>query len=159
MTTHEERLKRARLSIEGLSVGDALGGFFEFWRGGMNAHLLKNRRVPDKTWPFTDDTNMALSIYANLRQHGEIKQDELARSFADHFEKSRAYGTGAIRLLDEIRNGGDWRECTKKMFRGEGSFGNGGAMRIAPLGAYFADDLEVLIEQGEIIRRSDPCSS
>ena len=33
------------------------------------------------------------------------------------------------------------------LFEGQGSFGNGAAMRVAPLGAYFADDLERVVEQ------------
>jgi len=32
------------------------------------------------------------------------------------------------------------------MFGGSGSFGNGAAMRVAPLGAFFADDLDDLVE-------------
>ena len=150
MTVHTERLERARLSLEGLSVADALGSFFEFWRFGMNRHYIDKRQLPEGVWNFTDDTNMALSIYSILRQFREIKQDELAQSFAKHFEESRAYGTGAIRLLQQIQVGGDWRELSNSMFRGEGSFGNGGAMRVAPVGAYFADDIKALIEQAKL---------
>jgi ADP-ribosylglycohydrolase len=40
-----------------------------------------------------------------------------------------------------------WREAAASLFGGEGSFGNGGAMRVAPLGAYFADDLERVVEE------------
>jgi ADP-ribosylglycohydrolase len=150
MTTHEERLARARISLEGLSVADAFGGFFEFWRFQLRYHFIKNRQLPDGTWNFTDDTNMALSIYENLRLYRKIEQDELAISYAEHFEEPRAYGTGAIRLLEKIRNEGDWRELSKSMFYDEGSFGNGGAMRVAPLGAYFSDDINAVIENAKL---------
>jgi ADP-ribosylglycohydrolase len=43
--------------------------------------------------------------------------------------------------LAKIRNGGSWRKLSITLFGGMGSFGNGSAMRVAPLGAYFADDL------------------
>ena len=36
---------------------------------------------------------------------------------------------------------------TPRLFGGEGSFGNGAAMRVAPLGAYFADELDAVVEQ------------
>jgi ADP-ribosylglycohydrolase len=36
------------------------------------------------------------------------------------------------------------------MFEGQGSYGNGAAMRVAPLGAYFADDIELVIEQARL---------
>ena len=150
MSDHETRLKRARQSLEGLSVADAFGGHFEFWRGRMNQHYLDKRELPEQEWAFTDDTNMALSIYSNLRQFRTIRQDVLASSFAERFDIERAYGTGAIRLLEKITAGGDWRKLTKEMFYNEGSFGNGGAMRVAPLGAYFADDMDALIKNARL---------
>ena len=51
----------------------------------------------------------------------------------------RGYGAGAHRLLTQIVGGTDWRVAAAAVFRG-GSFGNGSAMRIAPLAAYFAED-------------------
>jgi ADP-ribosylglycohydrolase len=36
------------------------------------------------------------------------------------------------------------------MFGGVGSFGNGAAMRVAPLGAYFADDMDKVVEQARM---------
>jgi ADP-ribosylglycohydrolase len=38
--------------------------------------------------------------------------------------------------------GVDWRVTSREAFDGQGSMGNGSAMRIAPLGAWFADDLD-----------------
>lgn len=145
-----ERLNHAKNALIGLSVADALGGFFEFWRGGLRQHNIKNRKVPDIEWHYTDDTNMALSIYEQLRLHDEIQQDELALSFAKHFDPKRGYGMGAHHLMKRIREGGYWRDLAPNMFRGEGSFGNGGAMRIAPLGAFFADDMDALIKNTKL---------
>lgn len=51
-------------------------------------------------------------------------------------------------LLDSIRQG-HWRGEARSLFGGQGSFGNGSAMRVAPLGAYFADDLDMVVEQAE----------
>jgi ADP-ribosylglycohydrolase len=149
MTVHAERLERARLSLEGLSIGDALGGFLEGSNRAKTSIIWKNRQPPEIEWQYTDDTNMALSIYAILRQHEKIKQDELARHFGKYFEPQRGYGAGARRLLSQIQIGGNWRDIAPKMFAG-GSYGNGGAMRIAPLGAYFADDMETLIENARL---------
>jgi ADP-ribosylglycohydrolase len=142
----EESLARARLSLDGLSVGDALGGFFEFARPG----ILNQKRLPSPPWHFTDDTNMALSIYAILRQYGQIDQDRLAESFAEHFDRSRGYGMGMVHMLPRVRNGGLWREIAPAMFGEQGSFGNGAAMRVAPIGAYFADDLDAVVEQARL---------
>jgi len=53
-------------------------------------------------------------------------------------------------LLASIRQRrGHWRAEAQALFGGQGSFGNGSAMRVAPLGAYFADDLDIVVEQAE----------
>ncbi|GAA2935451.1 hypothetical protein GCM10020221_34050 [Streptomyces thioluteus] len=54
------------------------------------------------------------------------------------------------RMLRLIREGGDWRELAASVFQGQGSWGNGAAMRIAPLGAWYADDPEQATHQAEI---------
>ncbi|MBZ0286172.1 MAG: ADP-ribosylglycohydrolase family protein, partial [Anaerolineae bacterium] len=136
--------------MEGLSVGDALGGFFEFGQPHHLSRSLQERKLPNTQWRFTDDTNMALSIYQNLRLYGEIKQDELAASFAHYFDRSRGYGLGARHLMIALRDGRPWRSASREMFNNKGSFGNGGAMRVAPLGAYFADDLEAVVTNARL---------
>ncbi|MCB9452623.1 MAG: ADP-ribosylglycohydrolase family protein [Anaerolineaceae bacterium] len=144
------RLRRARIVLEGLSVGDALGGFFEMASPQALPHFVKNRVLPSPVWRYTDDTNMALSIYQVLRQHGSIHQDVLAASFAQRLDWTRGYGLGARSLLLRMQAGGNWRELSKNMFHGTGSYGNGAAMRITPLGAYFADDLTKVVEQAAL---------
>lgn len=135
---HAGRLERAHVSLEGLSVGDGFGGFFELRTAETMEHHVRQRRLPPSPWHYTDDTNMALSIYEILRRHGQIDQDALAASFAKHFERTRGYGMGARTLLTRMLGGQDWRVIAPEIFKG-GSFGNGGGMRVAPLGAYFAD--------------------
>lgn len=141
---NEHALARARLSLEGLSLGDALGAFFELHHPIEMVPIVRAKELPTSEWIFTDDTNMALSIYEILRRYGEINQDELSKSFVDHFDYYRGYAFGMLRFADLVQNGSYWRDINKRIFNG-GSFGNGGAMRIAPLGAYFADDLPKLI--------------
>ncbi|CAM5362093.1 ADP-ribosylglycohydrolase family protein [Streptomyces californicus] len=53
-------------------------------------------------------------------------------------------------MLRLVREGGDWRELSSALFNGQGSWGNGSAMRIAPLGAWYADDPEQATHQAEI---------
>ena len=113
-------------------------------------HFVRERIPPvEGTWRFTDDTNMALSIYEILRKYQQIDQDALAASFAEHFSRGRGYGMGARRLLARVREGEGWRDVSQNMFRG-GSYGNGGAMRVAPLGAYFADDMAKVVKQAAL---------
>ncbi|MET9778353.1 ADP-ribosylglycohydrolase family protein [Streptomyces sp. NPDC006367] len=143
----DERLVRALAGLRGLSVGDALGSQFSV---PVNYPLLERRGLPPGTWQWTDDTEMAASVVAVLAVHHRIDQDALARSFAEHHDSGRDYGPAVDRLLRLVREGGDWRELAAALFNGQGSWGNGAAMRIAPLGAWYADDPEQATHQAEI---------
>ena len=83
---------------------------------------------------------MACSVYLTLAVHHTIDQDALATSFARRHDFDRGYGPATGRLLRLVRNGADWRALAAALFDGNGSWGNGAAMRVAPLGAFFADD-------------------
>ncbi|MFF7864893.1 ADP-ribosylglycohydrolase family protein [Streptomyces qaidamensis] len=141
------RLDRALACLRGLSVGDALGSQYFV---PVNYPLLKRREVPSGPWQWTDDTEMAGSVVAVLAAHHRIDQDALARSFAEHHDFDRGYGPAVNRLLRLVREGEDWRELAAALFKGQGSWGNGAAMRIAPLGAWYADDPEQATHQAEI---------
>ena len=134
-------IERAKLSLDGLSVGDALGERFFYGRRGNMLAGIRDHVVPPAPWPYTDDTEMALSIFETLEQRGRIDQDLLARLFALRYNPSRGYGIGAHLLLQTYRRGGSWRLESSRLFEGKGSYGNGAAMRVAPVGAFFADDL------------------
>ena len=141
----ETPLERARSSLEGLSVGDAFGDRF-FGNPSLVEHLIELRALPAAPWPYTDDTNMALSIVWMLRQYGAIEQDALARSFAERYAWDRKYGPAMHRLLQRIAAGEAWQVVAPSLFEGQGSYGNGAAMRAAPIGAYFAEDLGAVAE-------------
>ncbi|MGV9940035.1 ADP-ribosylglycohydrolase family protein [Streptomyces sp. NPDC003401] len=143
----EERLGRALAALRGLAVGDALGSQFFV---PANYPLLKHRELPPGPWQWTDDTEMACSVVAVLAAHQRVDQDALARSFAVHHDFDRGYGPAVNRLLRLVREGGDWRELAAALFNGQGSWGNGAAMRIAPLGAWYAGDPEQATHQAEI---------
>ncbi|MCU8594858.1 ADP-ribosylglycohydrolase family protein [Streptomyces sp. A13(2022)] len=150
MTAHsspDEPLGRALASLRGLSVGDALGSQFFV---PANYPLLGRRELPPGTWQWTDDTEMACSVVSVLAAHHRVDQDALAHSFAHHHDFDRGYGPAVNRLLRLVREGGDWRELAAALFNGQGSWGNGAAMRIAPLGAWYADDAEQATHQAEI---------
>jgi ADP-ribosylglycohydrolase len=141
----DPRLGRAVLSLEGLSVGDAFGERF-FVHPDVAEGLIRSRAVPSPPWGYTDDTQMALSVVETLRRHGGIEPDHLARGFAERYEGSRGYGPAMHGLLARIREGEPWHEAAPSLFGGQGTFGNGAAMRVAPVGAFFADDLLAAVE-------------
>jgi len=150
-SARDARLVRALDALAGLSVGDAFGELF-FGPPGYPQELIATRRLPYSMWRYTDDTAMALSITDELRERGEIDRDALAARFAASWvrEPGRGYGGGAQGILRALAAGRPWREAAALPFGPDGSFGNGGAMRAAPLGGYFACDLERLCEQAAL---------
>ncbi len=143
---HHERLERARVALDGLSVGDAFGSFFRTMHPEAIAVRVKSRSLPAAPWYYTDGTSMALSVYLVLRQCSEIDQDLLACNLARHFTPARGYGMGTGRLLAQVQDGQGWRSLAQQRFGGQGSYGNGAAVRAVMVGAYFADDMDQLIE-------------
>lgn len=167
MDSAQQRLSRAQRSLEGLSVGDAFGEqyFMSFEMAARYAEsgeiagppydftdtfiqkLIDRRELPTSPpWRWTDDTALAIEIVANLSRFGEINQDELARGFSRRYrlDPRRGYG-GAMHSLLPVLAFEPWRAAASSLFNGSGSFGNGAAMRVAPIGAYFADDLDACV--------------
>lgn len=147
--TKEMKYDWALTSLEGLSVGDAFGERF-FVDAEQVERLIEKRILIAPPWPYTDDTEMALSIVSHLRQFGQVDQDRLVASFARHYSPSRGYGPAMNGYLDWIGRGVPWPVLSKRLFHGQGSYGNGAAMRMAPLGAYFAGDLAVAAQQARL---------
>jgi ADP-ribosylglycohydrolase len=147
----EARLRRARRSLDGLSVGDAFGERY-FVAPHHAPHLIAERALAPPPWKYTDDTVMALAIVEVLEQHGCIDQDRLAAAFADKYRRDprRGYGGTAHEILADLGRGLDWRQVAPAVFDGGGSMGNGGAMRAGPVGAYFADDLAEAARQARL---------
>jgi ADP-ribosylglycohydrolase len=123
--------ERSRASLVGTAVGDAYG---------ERVYLRKRGRPTTDPWRWTDDTEMACSVFHVLDTHGHIDPDALAASFVAHYNISRGYGAGVDAMMRWVEEGRSLREMATEQFDGTGSWGNGGAMRVAPLGAWFTGD-------------------
>ncbi|MBB0246642.1 ADP-ribosylglycohydrolase family protein, partial [Streptomyces alkaliphilus] len=131
-------------SLEGLALGDAFG---ERWlhtsrpRERAVAEIARREPPSESPWCWTDDTAMAVSVLRVLHEHGEVVPHRLAAFFAESFaaDPHRGYGSGMHRLLPELAiDPTAWPVASRRLFAGEGSLGNGAAMRVAPLGAWYA---------------------
>jgi ADP-ribosylglycohydrolase len=90
-------------------------------------------------------------VWRCLKRYGHIEQDALAAAFAREYARDprRGYGGTAHGILRAIGEGTSWQTAAGRVFDGQGSCGNGGAMRVAPIGAYFADDLKQVIAEAK----------
>ena len=141
-----ERSARARVVLDGLSVGDAFGELSAYASDRVRHRVEMG--VVGGPWWWADDTAMALGIMECLEREGCIREEMLAWIFARNFKRDpdRGYGNMAARILQRIDEGQAWEIASKAAFNG-GSMGNGAAMRVGPLGAWFADDLDRLVSE------------
>jgi poly(ADP-ribose) glycohydrolase ARH3 len=150
MPTLQDRFQGCLL---GLAVGDALGGRFE----ARTAESIRDRcpgveqlmaYPQDELW-YTDDTQMAIGVAEALAACGEIVEARLCEAFVANYVPSRGYGWGARAVLGAMEDGRDYRQVAAEHFPG-GSYGNGAAMRVAPVGLLFRDDPACLWEQARL---------
>ena len=138
----------------GLAVGDAVGAPYE---GLKHADIFFQFGSPDKlvtnpsgdTLYYTDDTEMMIGVAETLVECGRIDEARLCRAFAENYHPDSGYGPGRAARYRAMRKGNDWRTLAAKLFPG-GSFGNGAAMRVAPVGLLFADSPDELWEQARL---------
>ena len=143
----QERLSESAVgAMLGCAVGDAVGEL-AFELRSRNDLMATAARLP--VLRYTDDTVMAIALAESLIATGALDAGDLGDRFARHYEAEpwRGYGPGPPRIFEEVAETGiSYAEAARKLYKGEGSLGNGAAMRIAPLGVALFDDLERLYE-------------
>jgi poly(ADP-ribose) glycohydrolase ARH3 len=123
-------------SIIGSALGDAIGECAFVYRdeASLNDFLKQN-----ETFSYTDDTAMAMGLAESIMRVKGIDQQDIGDTFRKNYEREpwRGYGPGPPAIFTMVkRTGISYVECARKLFGGEGSLGNGAAMRIAPVGLF-----------------------
>ena len=123
----------------GSAVGDALGSSFEgSWSSEAKIERFSGR--------WTDDTHMMIGVAESLIANKGFDGSHMTEIFMKNYEREpwRGYASGPPRVFRWIKSGVAWNEAAKRLFGGAGSYGNGAAMRVAPVGVLYHDDLEQL---------------
>lgn len=94
---------------------------------------------------YTDDTEMMIGVAESLVEYPDFNGEDMAQRFLKNMHRERGYGAGTIRALSMIKQGIPWNEAGQRVFK-DGSFGNGAAMRIAPIGVFYAREPQKLKE-------------
>lgn len=135
-STLVDRFKGAAL---GTFVGDAMGREVEGWSWGqIKARYGILSRIGQGI--YSDDTEMMIGIMEALAEDPAFDPALAARRFLANFHPLRNYGARIYGIMDQLRKGTPWDQV------GTDSWGNGGAMRIAPIGFFFYDDGDLLRE-------------
>lgn len=126
----------------GCAVGDALGCSWGEFSG---------------RW--TDDTHMMMGLAESLVERKGFDGEHVMRTFIKNYEQEpwRGYASGPPTIFSMVRRGVPWNEASRRLFGGMGSFGNGAAMRVAPVGLLYHDDpgrLREVAEQQALLTHS-----
>ncbi len=128
-------------ALIGTGVGDALGAPFEGWYQVTPEEIeAATERRP--VLVYTDDTHMMIGVAESLIKSNGFDGDDMAQTFARNYELEplRGYGPGPPRIFRLVGAGVAWDEAAQRLYPG-GSYGNGSAMRVAPVGVFYHDNL------------------
>jgi len=88
---------------------------------------------------------MTFAMAESITQCGKIDPEDIAKQFSLHCDLTRGYAIGTIKAVQALRAGRKWYEVARIVFE-NGSFGNGAAMRVSPVGLFYHHDLDGLKE-------------
>lgn len=131
----------------GSALGDAVGEIaFHVARHGITPDSLQNVIQQMDMLSYTDDTAMAIGIAECITTGGNVEEQRLGDIFSANYDREpwRGYAFGPPTLFRTVKQKKiTYREAARQLFNGEGSFGNGAAMRITPIGLFYYDDVDL----------------
>jgi ADP-ribosyl-[dinitrogen reductase] hydrolase len=136
-------------TLLGGAIGDALGMPFETYLvnnpllvGWDGKTFLPSEHHGLKAGQWTDDSQMSILVAESLIKNNGFNPDDLAKRYEEWFFSGTARGWGKTTMMavTNLQNGKHWSESGIA-----GSLGNGTAMRAAPFGIYFRNDLKALV--------------
>jgi len=132
--------------LVGTAIGDALGAR---WEGGGMSRSEDIVSLVEKLEQliYTDDTHMTIGVAESLVENKGFDGEHMAQSFIKNYEAEpwRGYGPGPPKIFRMIRSGEAWDSAASRLYPG-GSFGNGSATRVAPVGLLYSHNPKKLRE-------------
>ena len=145
-------VNKFRGALVGALIGDCLGSHYEGiscvipW--GEVVDYTGNRiKTNTEQLRYTDDSAMTRAVCRSLIQKQGYDNRAMAKEFVEEYFRDSERGYGAAvgtvfqRLKDEQPE--DVTQPARLQFEGQGSYGNGAAMRISPLALFGLNSSEV----------------
>ncbi|XP_058574063.1 ADP-ribosylhydrolase ARH3 isoform X2 [Neofelis nebulosa] len=151
-------LSRFRGCLAGALLGDCVGSFYEAHDTVTLTSVLRHVQSlePDPGSPgsartealyYTDDTAMARALVQSLLAKEAFDEVDMAHRFAQEYKKDpdRGYGAGVVTVFKKLLSPKcrDVFEPARAQFNGKGSYGNGGAMRVAGISLAYSSVQDV----------------
>ena len=96
---------------------------------------------------YTDDTHMTIGVAESLIACKGFDGSHMVQRFIANYDNEpwRGYAPGPPNIFELIKQGRPWNKAAADIYP-DGSFGNGAAMRVSPLGLFFWDNHARLIQ-------------
>jgi poly(ADP-ribose) glycohydrolase ARH3 len=142
----------------GSALGDAIGelAFHYPEKDKLCIHLAQLSELH-----YTDDTAMSVGLAESIVGKGCLDQQDVGETFRHNFGKEpwRGYASGPPTIFSIVKQLGiTYTEAARMLFGGAGSFGNGAAMRVVPVGLFFHDspDLYEMARMSAVVTHAHP---
>uniref|UniRef100_A0A8D8R1U4 ADP-ribosylhydrolase ARH3 n=2 Tax=Cacopsylla melanoneura TaxID=428564 RepID=A0A8D8R1U4_9HEMI len=165
-STSSTQPKDSKISVDyfigcllGALLGDCIGALFEgqqdvpmesvedLFQDLTNEDLTLDQLVPLE---FTDDTAMLKSVAESLIRNKCFNARDVANTFVSEYFESpkRGYGGSVVDVFVKLKKDkvSDPFQPAREQFNGSGSYGNGGAMRIAPVALFAHGNIEHMLD-------------
>ncbi|XP_049631489.1 ADP-ribosylhydrolase ARH3 [Suncus etruscus] len=150
-------LSRFRGCLAGALLGDCVGAVYEASDAVRLTSVLQHVQglEPEPSSPgsartalyYTDDTAMTRALVQSLLAKEAFDEVDMAHRFAQEYKKDpdRGYGAGVITVFKKLLSPKcrDVYEPARAQFNGKGSYGNGGAMRVAGISLAYSSTQDV----------------
>ena len=145
-------LSKYRGTLVGALVGDCLGANYEGISciipfGEVTDYTMSRIKDKKDSIRYTDDSAMTRAVCKSLMEQKKYDNRSMATEFVKEFFKdpTRGYGQAVGRVFERLRDD-DPEDITlpaRCQFDGQGSYGNGAAMRISPLALFSKNSHEL----------------
>jgi len=139
-------LDRFRGCMVGAVIGDCLGSPVEcqFWRGISSKRVSEifheYQKENHETLKYTDDTAMARQVADSIIAMRSVDSKDMAKRFVQEYDNEpfRGYGASVGEVFRKLKQAKcqDPFKPASEQFNGSGSYGNGAAMRVHPVGLF-----------------------
>ena len=134
--------------LYGTCIGDALGMKFDGCSNESIAPLDIDSILSQISGLYTGDTQMNISVLEEMVENGEINQASLGTRIMKRYTPWRKYGGGMFIVIERWRDGESFSSAAESLYCGDGSYGDGAAVRAAPISCFFKlEESNLLFEQ------------
>jgi poly(ADP-ribose) glycohydrolase ARH3 len=140
--------------LYGTFIGDAFGMKFDGCSNESIAPLELDSLLSQISGLYTGDTQMNISVLEEMVENGGVDQISLGTRILNRYSPWRKYGGGMFVVIERWRDGEEFSRAAECLYYGAGSYGDGAAVRAAPVSCFFMlSEIDLLFDQVRLSSR------